>query len=49
MGNIAEGKGKTLHAHGWLEDNDPFFDAIDCIIQDRSMHVPRILGETPAE
>ena len=37
------------NAHGWLEDDDPFFDAIDGIVQDRSMHVPRIIKETPAE
>ena len=36
-------------AKGWLEDDDPFFDAIDRIIQERSKHVPRILRETPAE
>ena len=32
-------------AKGWLEDDDPFFDAIDRIIQDRSKHAPRILKE----
>ncbi len=37
------------NAHGWLEDDDPFFDAIDRIVQDRSMHVPRIMGGEPAE
>jgi hypothetical protein len=37
------------NAHGWLEDDDPFFNAIDGIVQDRSMHVPRIMKETPAE
>jgi hypothetical protein len=30
---------------GWLEEDDPFFDAIDQIIQDRAKHVPRILKE----
>ena len=37
------------NAKGWLEDDDPFFEAIDRIIQERSKHVPRILRETPAE
>ena len=30
-------------AKGWLEDDDPFFDAIDAIVKDRGKHVPRIL------
>ena len=37
------------NAKGWLEDDDPFFEAIDQIIQDRSMHVPRILRGDCAE
>ncbi len=37
------------NARGWLEDDDPFFEAIDRIVQERSRHVPRILRETPAE
>ncbi len=37
------------NARGWLEDDDPFFDAIDRIIQERAKHVPRVLGETHAE
>ena len=28
--------------HGWLEDDDPFFDILDRIVQDRKRHVPRI-------
>ena len=32
-------------AKGWLEDDDPFFDAIDGIMKDRDKHVPRILKE----
>ncbi|MBL7181317.1 MAG: type II toxin-antitoxin system Phd/YefM family antitoxin [Pseudomonadota bacterium] len=38
-----------IDAHGWLENDDPFFDAIDRIVQERSKHVPRILKETTAE
>ena len=32
-------------AKGWLEDDDPFFDAIDGIMKDRGEHVSRILKE----
>lgn len=37
------------NAKGWLENDDPFFDTIDRIIQDRSKHVPRIVKETLVE
>lgn len=30
-------------AKGWLENDDPFFDSIDRITQDRTKHVPRVL------
>lgn len=33
------------HAHGWLEDDDPFFAAIDRIIRERSKHTSRIIEE----
>ena len=33
-------------AKGWLEGDDPFFDEIDRIVQDRTKHVPRVLKET---
>jgi prevent-host-death family protein len=52
MARLVPAESLTVHlgnAHGWLEDDDPFFDAIDGIVQDRSMHVPRIMQETPAE
>lgn len=32
-------------AQGWLDDEDLFFDAIDRIVKDRLMHVPRLLQE----
>ncbi len=38
-----------MDAHGWLENDDPFFDTIDRIVQERPKHVPRILKETTAE
>ncbi len=37
------------NAKGWLEDDDPFFEAMDRIKQERSKHVPRIIRESPAE
>ena len=37
------------NAKGWLEEDDPFFEAINRIIEERSKHVPRILKETLAE
>ena len=27
---------------GWLDENDPFFDDINRIVQDRKHHIPRI-------
>jgi len=30
-------------ACGWLEDNDPFFQTIERVVEDRKKHVPRIL------
>ena len=37
------------NARGWLEDDDPFFDTMDRIIEERTKHVPRILKETDSE
>ena len=36
-------------AKGWLENDDPFFDAIDGILKERTKHVPRILKEIQDE
>lgn len=33
-------------AKGWLDGDDPFFDDIDRIIQNRMEHVPRVLRGT---
>lgn len=33
-------------AKGWLEEKDPFFETIDRIVHDRTMHIPRVLRET---
>jgi len=38
-----------IDAHGWLENDDPFFDAIDRIVQERPKHVPRIFKGTTTE
>ena len=39
-------KKELRNAKGWLESDDPFFDEIDRIVQDRAKHVPRVLIET---
>lgn len=36
-------------SYGWLEDDDPFFEIIDRIVQDRSSHMPRILRKTSTD
>ncbi len=51
MARLVPAEEVTVHlvdAHGWLDDDDPFFDAIDGIVQDRSSHIPRIMKETLA-
>ena len=30
---------------GWLGDDDPFFETMDEIVANRSLHVPRVLGD----
>jgi prevent-host-death family protein len=32
-------------AKGWLDENDPFFNEIDHIIQNRKKHIPRLIKE----
>ena len=32
-------------AEGWLEGDEPFFDDIDQIVEDRMKHVPRVLNK----
>ncbi len=31
------------HVKGWLDDDDPFFSAIEDIVESRFQHVPRVL------
>lgn len=33
------------YAHGWLEDDDPFFATIERIVRERSKHASRIIRE----
>ena len=35
-----------VDARGWLAEDDPFFEMIDLIVKERSVHLPRILKET---
>lgn len=30
-------------AEGWLEDDDPFFDVINRLVEERSKHIPSVL------
>ena len=51
MARLAPADEINLHlsnARGWLEDDDPFFAAIDRIIQDRAKHRPRTIEGAPA-
>lgn len=32
-------------AKGWLDNDDPFFQAIESIVQARGNHLPRVLAE----
>ena len=34
---------------GWLDENDPFFDDINHIIQERKNNVPRVINGEPEE
>ncbi len=36
-------------ASGWLKEDDPFFETIDQIVKERSVHLPRILKETDGD
>jgi len=33
-------------ARGWLDDKDPFFNAVERIVEERKKHVPRVLVES---
>jgi len=46
MARLVPAEGNVRHlsnAQGWLKDNDPFFNALERIISDRSKHIPRVL------
>lgn len=48
MARLIPVEGNEQHlgdVHGWLDDDDPFFDNIDHIVKGRSKHIPRILKE----
>ena len=42
---IDESARHIADAQGWLDNDDPFFAAIDRIVEDRAQHIPRILGK----
>lgn len=43
-----ERAGHLANVQGWLEDDDPFFSAIDEIVEGRHKHLPRVLREKEA-
>ena len=43
-----ERAGHLANVQGWLEDDDPFFSAIDEIVEARHDHLPRVLHEKEA-
>jgi prevent-host-death family protein len=49
MARLIPAENTEMHlcdAQGWLKNEDPFFETIDRIVHERSMHSPRILSET---
>ena len=40
--------GHLADVQGWLEDDDPFFSAIDEIVEARHSHLPRVVREKEA-
>jgi len=40
--DLEEAGGHLANVQGWLEDDDPFFSAVDEIAQARSRHLPRV-------
>lgn len=36
-------------AKGWLEEDDPFFEIIDSIVENRNAHTPRLLAKKRAK
>jgi len=40
-----EETGHLANVRGWLEDDDPFFSAIDEIVEARHRHIPRVMQE----
>lgn len=40
--------GHLANVQGWLEDDDPFFSAIEEIVEARHRHIPRIVQERNA-
>jgi prevent-host-death family protein len=50
MARLVPARGEDAPPHladakGWLEDDDPFFDEIDRIVEARRRHRPRVTGD----
>ncbi len=37
------------NTQGWLEDDDPFFAAIEEVVEARASHTPRVLRQEESE
>ena len=42
---VDESAQHVADAQGWLDNDDPFFAAIDRIVEDRARHTPRMLSK----
>jgi hypothetical protein len=38
-----EADSTTFQCKGWVNESDPFFSAVDQIVQERAAHRPRVL------
>ncbi len=41
------GDGRLTDVRGWLDEDDPFFSAVDACVGARSEHAPRVLSGRP--
>lgn len=46
---VGEIKKELRNAKGWLDNDDPFFDELNRIVEDRTRHVLRVLKKPPPD
>ena len=39
-----EARKHLAEVEGWLDDDDPFFDTMEAVVEERLRHPPRVLG-----